>query len=82
MNIKANRMTFWDTCVIDKIVVTHLRNPVVGIASGTRGVIGPGNFGSSSTMCRVKEDSNQKKQVICYHNQSECRGSLNNQNLT
>ena len=64
MNIKARRITLGDTCVIDKIVVTHFRNPVVGMASGMSGVIGlvEGAL-SSSTACRVTEASNQKRQV-------------------
>lgn len=66
MNIKAKRITFWDTWVIESIVVTHFRKPVVGIASETSGAAGLGVTAASSTKWRVKEDSNQKKQVICH----------------
>jgi hypothetical protein len=51
------------TCVVDRIVVTHFRNPVVGVASATRGWTGL-IFCTSSMRWRVFEDSNQNKQVI------------------
>lgn len=64
MNIKASKMTFCVTCVVDKIVVTHLRNPMVGIASDIRGVVGIGVMVDSSTRWRMIDDSNQKRHVI------------------
>lgn len=57
-------MTFWATCVVVKMVATHFRKPVVGIASGTNGW---GLFRGeppSSTCFRVVEFSNQKRHVI------------------
>ena len=37
MKSKASNITFWATCVVESIVVTHLRKPVEGTASDTRG---------------------------------------------
>jgi hypothetical protein len=34
MNIRARRITFWLTCVVERMVVTHFRKPMVGIVSG------------------------------------------------
>lgn len=64
MNIKAKRMTFCVTWVVERIVVTHFRNPNVGMASGTSGVAGIGAVLDSSTRWRLKDDSNQNRQVI------------------
>ncbi len=49
MNINASKMTFCVTWVVDKIVVTHLRNPMVGMASDRRDVVGIGGEWDSST---------------------------------
>ena len=64
MNIKASKMTFCVTCVVERMVVTHFRNPIEGFASDTRGVVGRGVILDSSTRWRVKLDSNQNRQVI------------------
>jgi hypothetical protein len=58
-------MTFWATWVVVKIVATHLRNPVVGNASGTRGCIRCGDDLGSVTWFRTFELSNQNRHVIC-----------------
>jgi hypothetical protein len=65
MNINASKMTFCVTWVVDNIVVTHFRNPMVGTASEIRGVAGIGVAWDSSTRWRMMDDSNQKRQVIC-----------------
>lgn len=49
MNINASKMTFCVTWVVDKIVVTHLRKPMDGIASDMSGVVGIGVVLDSST---------------------------------
>lgn len=64
MNIRAKRMTFCDTWVVDRIDTTHFRNPIVGIASETSGSMGVGVTLHSSTKSKLKEDSNQNRQVI------------------
>ena len=64
MNIKASKMTFCVTCVVDRIVVTHLRNPMLGIASDMSGVVGIGVVLDSSTRWRMMDDSNKKRHVI------------------
>jgi hypothetical protein len=66
MNINASRITFCETCVVERIVVTHFRNPIIfeGMASAGRGVRGIGVELDSAIRCRVKEDSNQKRHVI------------------
>lgn len=69
-NRRASKMTFWATWVVVNIVATHLRNPVVGIASGTRGCICWRGEVESVTWFRVFELSNQKRQVI--YDQSVC----------
>ena len=37
MKRSASRITFWLTCVVESIVVNHLRNPIDGIDSDTGG---------------------------------------------
>jgi hypothetical protein len=66
MNINASRITFCETCVVERMVVTHFRKPIIfeGIASVGRGVRGTGVEFDSAIRCRVKDDSNQKRQVI------------------
>lgn len=63
MNRRARIMTFCVTWVVERIVVTHLRKPVVGIASGTSDctlyVVA-----ASSARSSVLELSNQKRHVI------------------
>ena len=58
-------MTFWATCVVESMVATHLRNPVIGTASVASGRWGKALTGESSICCRRDEFSNQKRQVIC-----------------
>ena len=65
MKSKASRMTFWLTCVVDKMVVTHFRKPIVGIASGTRAGTDPPEFVNASIASTFDDFSNQKRQVIC-----------------
>ena len=68
MNMRARRMTFCDTCVMERIVVTHFRNPVVGVASVGSGALGIGGGRLvSSTKDRSLEPSNQNKQVIYWN---------------
>ena len=57
-------MTFCVTCVVERIVVTHFRNPSDGTASDTRGVVGYGASLESSKCFNTDDDSNQNKQVI------------------
>ena len=71
-------MTFLDTRVVVRMVVTHLRNPMEGAASGTR-ALSTKDTSSISSACRnVAADSNQNKQVICAksvsYSQTELRG--------
>lgn len=49
MNIRARRMTFCETWVVDKIDTTHFRKPIDGIASDARGSMGAGVVLDSST---------------------------------
>lgn len=49
MNIKARRMTFCDTWVVERIETTHFRKPIAGIASDARGSMGIGVVLVSST---------------------------------
>lgn len=56
-------MTFCVTCVVDKIVVTHFRKPVDGVASGTVDEICAIGNCDSSIIVNVCADSNQNKQV-------------------
>ena len=58
-------MTFLDTKVVVRMVVTHLRNPIEGVASGTRPLSTKDTSSSSSAWRNVAADSNQNKQVIC-----------------
>jgi hypothetical protein len=58
-------MTFLDTRVVVRMVVTHLRNPMEGAASGTRALSTKDTSGISSACRNVAADSNQNKQVIC-----------------
>lgn len=57
-------MTFLDTKVVVRMVVTHLRNPIEGVASGTRPLSTKDTSGISSASRNVAADSNQNKQVI------------------
>ena len=57
-------MTFCVTCVVERIVTTHLRKGVVGTASRTSGFTGDDVVVHSSAFRRVDTDSNQKRQVI------------------
>lgn len=45
-------------------MVTHLRKPVVGVASLTNFLGGCKGIGESSICCRRSDDSNQKRHVI------------------
>ena len=47
-----------------RMVVTHLRNPIEGVASGTRPLSTKDTSGISSARRNVAADSNQNKQVI------------------
>ena len=62
--MSAKRTTFVETWVVDNIVVTHFRKPMVGFASGNKGCDGNGVDRASSTRSSVWEDSNQNRQVI------------------
>lgn len=62
MNNKAKMMTLGATCVVDNIVVTHFRNPIVGMASGDSGCVKGDD--ASRILCSVAELSNQKRHVI------------------
>ena len=57
-------MTFCDTWVVDKIVVTHLRNPRLGVASDARGACGISVVVGSAILWSIADDSNHKRQVI------------------
>ena len=58
-------MTFCETWVIERIVVTHFLKPVVGIASVGNWVLGIGGGRLvSSTRDNSLEPSNQNRQVI------------------
>ena len=59
-------MTFGDTSVVASIVLTHLRNPELGMASGANACTGDNgcDAGDSATLCKTNVDSNQNKQVI------------------
>lgn len=58
-------MTFCVTWVVDRIVVAHLRKPVVGMASGMSMALCACVPSPSLTSCKTEADSNQKRQVIC-----------------
>jgi len=49
---------------VERIVVTHLRNPVEGKASGMSLEVATGDRRESSIWLRVYDVSNQKRQVI------------------
>jgi hypothetical protein len=57
-------MTFLETKVVVRMVATHLRNPIEGVASGTRPLSTKDTSGISSARRNVAADSNQNKQVI------------------
>lgn len=59
-------MTFCATCVVESIVATHFRNPVVGVASGTSGLEGREGECDFTTSSSVDEFSNQKRHVIYF----------------
>jgi hypothetical protein len=63
MKSNASKMTFCVTCVVDKIVTTHFRNPLEGRASSRSRFTGA-DGDNSSAWVRVSVDSNQNKQVI------------------
>lgn len=63
MKRSARRMTFWVTCVVERIVVTHFMKPVAGYASGMNRVEMNGERSAFSILDTVVEDSNQKRQV-------------------
>lgn len=67
MNSNANKITFCVTCVVAKIVVTHLRNAGLGTASSANEGSGESVLvtGHSATLWRTKVDSNQNRHVIC-----------------
>jgi hypothetical protein len=46
MNSNASNTTFCETWVVESIVVTHFRKPVVGIASAASGFNGEGDEGT------------------------------------
>lgn len=64
-------MTFGDTNVVASIVVTHLRNPGLGMASGANACTGDNgcDTGDSATLCKTNVDSNQNKQVTYLYHQ-------------
>lgn len=64
MNRRARRITFLETKVVVRMVVTHLRNPIEGVASGTRPRSTKDTSGISSARRNVAADSNQNRQVI------------------
>lgn len=57
-------MTFCVTCVVERIVTTHFRNPLEGTASSLSRFTGDDDGDNFSAFCRVSVDSNQKKHVI------------------
>lgn len=65
MNIRASKITFCVTCVVDSIVATHLRNPTDGVASLHSGESEEAGGGEGSVSIRsiVEASSNQKRQV-------------------
>ena len=62
-------MTFLDTKVVVRMVVTHFRNPIEGVASGRRLLSTNDTSGISSARRNVAADSNQNKHVICVEDQ-------------
>jgi hypothetical protein len=63
-NSRARRTTFCATSVVDNIVVTHLRKPVVGVASLHSFLGGCNVIGEFSISSSRSDDSNQKRHVI------------------
>lgn len=63
MNKRAKRMTFWVTCVVDKIVVTHFMKPVDGSASAMNWVMTCDEDSTFSMLVTTADDSNQKRHV-------------------
>lgn len=63
-NRRARRTTFWATSVVDNIVVTHLRKPVVGVASLHNFLEGCNVIGEFSISSSRSDDSNQNRHVI------------------
>lgn len=57
-------MTFCATWVVDRIVVTHFLNPVVGLVSGHKSCGTEIAESESSAKSRTAELSNQNRQVI------------------
>ena len=66
MNNTAKSTTFCATRVVERIVVTHFLNPVVGFASDTSRLGGCSGRLESSICCNRSEDSNQNRHVICF----------------
>ena len=64
MNRSANNMTFWETCVVERIVTTHFLNPLDGRASSLSRFIGEEDGDNPSAFRSVSVDSNQNKEVI------------------
>ena len=62
-------MTFLETKVVVRMVVTHFRNPIEGVASGTRPLSTNEVSDISSARRSVAADSNQNRQVICVEGQ-------------
>ena len=63
MNMRASRVTFCATCVVERMVVTHFRKPVEGTASCARDVGGTVGYLLSWIWERVVEASNQNRHV-------------------
>lgn len=64
MKSRARIMTLSVTCVVDKIVTTHFRNPIEGMASSRSLFTGDDRFVKPPALCKVSMLSNQNKQVI------------------
>ena len=81
MKSRARSTTFWATSVVDRMVVTHFMNPVVGFASGTSCLkVCIGEL-ESSTCCSTSHDSNQNKHVICVNVSKGDNASLDHGSL-
>jgi len=63
-NSRARRTTFCATSVVDNIVVTHLRKPVVGVASLHSFLDGCKVICEFSISSSRSDDSNQNRHVI------------------
>jgi hypothetical protein len=61
MNKRASITTFWPTCVVDRILVTHFWNPAEGTVSGPSEAY---SFRQPSMVASLAELSNQNRQVI------------------